>query len=584
MVAERLFAFHPPNLIARGSVWLVAAALLLACQPAPSPGAAERPEPERPSRARSLVIAVEGDLGPFVLPVSSRAGSQVGELDLAVNQWLAYYDEQGTAQPMLAAELPSREQGTWLVHPDGSMQTIYRLRAGVTWHDGRTMTARDFVFGWQVIKDPAVPTSKSVINLSTGLTAVDDFTVAIDWRTTYPGAGVLAIGEFVPMPAHLIEPTYLADKEQFQRLTYWTQDFVGVGPYQVTEYHPGSHMVLRAYPGFYRGQAKLDRVEVRFISGVDAIVVAMLAGTVEGSLPGVLDFEGARAVQREWERAGKRPHIIMQPESWRHVFAQFRDPALPEVLDVRVRRGLLHAIDREAISAALTDGLGPISDAPFPSSDPRWRWMGDAVVKYPYDPRQGEQLLAEAGLRRGGDGTLTRSTGAPVTVPLAAIAEPEPTRVIAIIANYWERVGAQVEQAPVPQAQYRDLQFRASFPAFLYAGISVENQNVLNRVTPRLCPTAESRWVGTALGCYQNPQAQRLIDGIAGALEPTEQQQLWRDFIRLVTEDLPVLPMYFRLATTVFREGVTGVVGHTSPQTRGSWNIADWDALAGREV
>ena len=44
----------------------------------------------------------------------------------------------------------------------------------------------------------------------------------------------------------------------------------------------------------------------------------------------------------------------------------------------------------------------------------------------------------------------------------------------------------------------------------------------------------------------------------------------------LVTDDLPVLPMYFRLSATVFREGVTGIIGQTVPQTRGSWNIADW--------
>jgi peptide/nickel transport system substrate-binding protein len=584
MVARR-FAARGSRLIGPYALWIVAAALLLACQPASSPGAPSRADTEGPPTGpRSLVIAIEGDPGPFVLPTSSRAASQVGELDLAVHQWLVYYDEQGTAQPMLAAELPARERRTWQVNPDGSMQTTYRLRPGVTWHDGHPLTATDFVFGWRVQRDPDLPTSKSVINLSSAMTALDDLTIAIDWRTSYPGAGALAVGEFVPLASHLVEQTYLADKEQFVGLPYWTQEFVGVGPFQIAEYYPGSHMVLRAYPGFYRGAAKLDRVEVRFISGTDSIVVNLLAGTVDGALPGVLDFEGARAVQRQWEGAGKRPLVVIQPESWRHVFVQFREPAVREVLDLRVRRALLQAVDREAISAALTDGLGPISHAPFPASDPRWRWMGEAVVQHQYDPRQAEQLLAEAGLRRGGDGTLARVTGAPFALPLMTVAEAEQTRAIAIIASYWEQAGAQVEQFPVPQAQYRDLQFRASFPALLYAGISVENQNVLNRVTPRLCPTAESRWVGTSLGCYQNPEAQRLIDGISGALEPAEQQQLWRAFVRLVTEDLPVLPMYFRVASTVFREGVSGVKGHTSPQTRGTWNIADWDALSAREA
>ncbi len=581
MIARRLLGCGPPYSIARASVWIAAVTLLLGCQPATSPNVTEPAAADRPQSPRALVIAVEGDLGPFVLPVPVRGGTQAGELDLAVHQWLVSYDERGTAQPMLAAELPSRDRGTWLLRPDGSMQTMYRLRPGVTWHDGNPMTARDFAFGWRVLSDPELTTSKNLIGLSNGLTALDDLTIAIDWKTTYPGAGAVASGDFVPLPAHIIEGTYLTDKEQFQRLPYWTQEFVGVGPYQVADYSPGSYAVLRAYPGFYKGNPRLDRIEVRFITGAETIVANLLAGTVDGAMPGSLDFDGARTVQREWEGSGKRGVVIMEPESWRHVFVQFRDPSVPEILDVRVRRALLHAIDRETISIALTDGLSPVSQAPFPPSDPRWEWLGgDVVTQYAYDPRRAEELLAEVGWRRGADGALTRPNGAPVTLPLWAVADAETTRVMAIIADFWERAGAHVEQTAVPQTQYRDLQFRASFPAMLYAGISMENQNILNRVTPRLCPTAESRWVGTSLGCYQNPRTQALIDGISGALEPSDQRQLWRDFVRLITDDLPVLPMYFRLATTVFRQGVTGVMGQTVPQTRGSWNIADWDVTS----
>src|SRR5438093_8955199 len=154
------FAVRPHRLLGRGPLWLVpVAALLLACQAAPSPQGGPATS-DRPPAPRSLVIAVDGDLGPFVLPVPVRGGSQVGELDLAVHQWLASYDEHGAGQPMLAAELPSREGGTWLVRPDGSMQTIYHLRPGVTWHDGHSMTAQDFVFGWRVLQDPELATSK----------------------------------------------------------------------------------------------------------------------------------------------------------------------------------------------------------------------------------------------------------------------------------------------------------------------------------------------------------------------------------------------------------------------------------------
>ncbi|MBM2809735.1 MAG: hypothetical protein HW416_494 [Chloroflexi bacterium] len=557
---------------------LLAVALLLACQPAAAPTASDTAQSGPAHTSKSLVIAIVGDLGPFVLQIQGRAGTSAGELDLAVNQWLVDYDERATARPMLAAELPSRERGTWLVRPDGSMQTIYRLRPGVTWHDGHPFTAQDLVFSWRVFSDPDLPVSKSVVGLTSAMTAVDDHTIAIEWKTTYPGAGTLAVSDIVPLPRHLIESAYLADLEQFQRLPYWTEQFAGVGPYQVAEYNEGSHLILRAYPGFYKGIAKIDRIEVKFLGGSPAIVASLLAGSIDGALPGVVEFDGARTLQQEWEGAGKRPLIIMQPESWRYVAVQFRDPVVREVFDVRVRRALLHAIDREAISAALTDGLGPVSQAPPPPSDPRWDgWGRDVVAQYPYDPRQSERLLAEAGWRRGGGGNLTGASGGPLSLPLWTNTDSETTKTISIIGDYWNQVGAQVEQTVVPVALYRDTQYRASFPAFLYAGITASDQNFMNRVAPRACPSAETRWQGQNLGCYQNAEVQRIIDGFAGALEPAEQRELWRGFIKAVTEDLPVLPMYYRLSATVFREGITGVMGQTTPQTRGSWNIAEWD-------
>jgi peptide/nickel transport system substrate-binding protein len=553
------------------------ALLLVACQPTRAPEAVQ-PRGAAPDReSPTLTVAYAGEPKALVLPSPVRGGSEAAEIDLAVHQWLAKYDERGVVHPMLAAELPARERGTWVIRPDGTMQTTYRLRTDVTWHDGARLTAKDFVFGWRVLIDPELATTKSTVDLTTALTAVDDATIAIEWKSLYPLAAELADPDFVPLPTHLIESAYTADKERFQQLPYWTREFVGVGPYRIDEWHSGSHLVLQAHAAFYSGRAKLDRIVFRFIGDPNAVVANLLAGTVDGEIPPAMELEEAMVVKREWERAGKRPVIIPQPESWRHVFVQFRDPRPRDVLDVRVRRGLLHAIDREALSAAMTDGLGPVSHTAIPPLDPKWEWVKDAVVQYPYDPRRAQQLLAEAGWNRSGDGVLVDAGGERITLPLWAVAGQETTRVIAIMADYWKEVGAQVEQTTVPRAQYNDLRYRASFPGFLYAGISIERTNVLRRVSARQCPTAETQWVGTSLGCYQNPELERLIDGIYSAIEPADQRQLWREFARVQSEDLPVLPMFFRVIVTVFRDGVTGVKGHTQPQTRLTWNIAEWD-------
>lgn len=63
---------------------------------------------------------------------------------------LAYLDGSLMPRPLLAERLPSREDGSWTVNPDGTMRTVYHLRPDLKWHDGRGLTASDFVFAWQV--------------------------------------------------------------------------------------------------------------------------------------------------------------------------------------------------------------------------------------------------------------------------------------------------------------------------------------------------------------------------------------------------------------------------------------------------
>ena len=54
-------------------------------------------------------------------------------------------------------------------------------------------------------------------------------------------------------------------------------------------------------------------------------------------------------------------------------------------------------------------------------------------------------------------------------------------------------------------------------------------------------------------------------------------RQLWRDLVKIESEDLPVLPVFFLIVATIFREGVTGVKGDSNPRSGATWNVAEWD-------
>lgn len=557
---------------------LLLALLVAACAPA-TPGTAdgERQGPGS-SAPKTLTIALEGEPENLIISLGGGAGSIAGNLRLAVHQHLATYDDRGALHPMLATALPSQADGTWVVRPDGSMQTTYRLRPNITWHDGTPLTARDFVFGWTVNRDPELPISSPLVARQVGrIDTPDDHTLVLEWTRTYPFANAITNDELGPLPVHLIESVYLADKDRFQQLPYWKREFVGVGPYQVVEWEPGSHLTLRAYDGFYAGRARIDTLIFRFIPNAPTAVANVLAGSVDGAIPRAIDFSQSMFVKSEWERAGRKPVVIVQPTHWRMMGVQFRVPQVRDILDVRVRRGLLHGIDRQGLVETLLDGQAPISHTFIPPDDVKWDWVQDAVARYDHDPRRAQEVLAAAGWRRGVDGLYLNAAGERITIPIWTTSGEQNEQELAIISDNWKAIGVNVEQVVLPSAQTRNNELRASFPSFDTTAIPVTFENTTQRVYGPTCPSEGSRWAGGNRGCYVNPEMDRLIDTLTTTIDPADQRRIYRDVVKLQTEDLPVLPLYFNVQVTVFREGVLGVKGDTKPRTSVTWNVAEWD-------
>jgi peptide/nickel transport system substrate-binding protein len=557
---------------------IVLAGLAVACA-LPSPQAREQANASgAPAPPKVLTITLEGEpRDAFVTSLNGGSARIASDLKGAVHHQLAMYGEAGEPKPQLAAELPDRTAGTWTVRPDGTMQTIYRLRHGVTWHDGAPLTAADFRLGWVATRDPDLPMAdRGIALLVSEIDTPDPFTLVIEWAQPYPFANAVIQDDFGPLPAHLLEGIYMESKDRFTQLPYWTREFVGTGPYILSDWEAGSHFVLRAYDGFYGGRAHIDTIIVRFLTSSDTVAANLLAGSIDGVISG-LSFNQTMFVKREWEAAGRKPVVVLQSTHWNLLGVQFRDPQPRDILDVRVRRGLLHALDRQAMVDTLFEGLASVSHAFIHPTDARWEWVKDVIVRYDYDPRQAQELLTAAGWGRGSDGTYVDARGDRFAVPLWTTGSETAEQQLAIIGDYWKAVGVPVDQVVLGQAQTRDNRLRASFPAFDITSIPLNFQNTMRRVYGPTCPTEASRWSGGNRGCYQNLEADRLVDALNVAIDPAEQRRLTRDFIRFHTEELPVMPLNYSVNATTFREGLIGVKGDTQPRTSKTWNIAEWD-------
>jgi len=158
---------------------------------------------------KTLVLVTRVEPESLSLKVSPSGGLSANDAVGVFNAGLVLFDGQMTPSPHLAEALPRLGTDTWRVFDDGRMETIYRLRSGLTWHDGAPLTAEDFVFGWRVYLNPMIGWFRPVPqHLVEDMQAPDSQTLVIRWRQAYPEAGELAPSSLPPMPKHLLAQAF----------------------------------------------------------------------------------------------------------------------------------------------------------------------------------------------------------------------------------------------------------------------------------------------------------------------------------------------------------------------------------------
>ncbi|HEY3118387.1 MAG TPA: ABC transporter substrate-binding protein, partial [Chloroflexota bacterium] len=480
----------------------------------------------------------------------------------------------------LAEELPSTGKGTWVVRPDGTMQTTYRLRPNVTWHDGTPLTAEDLAFGWAVTSDPALPVeSKAASSEIARIEAPDDHTLLIEWQRLYVQAYAITEDDLGPFASHLLRPLYEADKQQMWGSPYWTTMFVGVGPFKLMEWQPGEHILLHAYDGFFGGRPRVDQIVIRFIPSQDTIVANLLARTVDFDTgKGRTTLQQKIEIRNAWQQAGLQPTVLTSTGNLQILWVQYGHPVVPELTDARVRRALLLALDRQTMADTLTDGLAPVADTFLPPDDLRWDWVKDGIARYPYDSRQADALFAESGLRRGPDGVLVNAAGARMDLPHWTVPGTSHEQQLAIEADNWRGAGVLTQQKIQSPSEANDVRTIAGFSG-LYQTVwpTPTLASIEARFLPSKCPSEQNNWTGQNYGCYLNPAWEQVMGQLKAALDPSDQRAPYLAAARLHTEDLPFFTLYFDVNLEVLRPGITGVKGVAKPDGDLTWNLPQWD-------
>src|SRR5262245_58070019 len=197
------------------------------------------------------------------------------DIQSCVIEGLVTADEKMNIIPVLAAEIPTRENGGVKLRPDGGMDVIWKLRPGVKWHDGRPHTSADVKFTVDAInKGDWKPESTDGFDRIASVETPDSLTAIVHYKEVYaPYQMQFFRGT---LPKHLLEGRHIDKANDYNR------NPLGTGPYRVAEWKTGEHVLLEKVPNYWRGAEypKINRVLFRFVSNTTTRINQLKTGEV----------------------------------------------------------------------------------------------------------------------------------------------------------------------------------------------------------------------------------------------------------------------------------------------------------------
>lgn len=532
---------------------------------APEPRAAQ---PLGPKRVRASIM---GEPSSLIARANSAQISPPGAavLEQLVNASLTEVNRTGELQPLLAESVPTIENGLWKLLPDGRMETTWRIRPNVTWHDGAPFTSEDLLFTVSVDQDRSIPFVRpQAYGFVENVTAPDPRTVTVTWKGPFIDADQMFTQGFAsPLPKHLLAETFANDKERLLALPYWSQEFVGTGPFRLRDFQPGSAIVVQAYDQYALGRPKIDEIEIRIILDLNTLMTNVLSGAVELTLGRGFTIEHAIRLRDQWQD-GRMDHVL---RAWIVAHPQFMDPSPAVVTDLRFRRALLHGTDRQQLVDSLQGGLSEIAHLYLPPSEPEYPAVADSVIRYAYDPRRAAQLIEEISYTKGADGIYRDAAGNRLAVELRSNGERITENTIVPLADMWTRLGVATEPVQVPPQRIADREYMATFPGFRL--MRQPNQaSQVSRLHSSLTPLPETRYVGSNYARYVNPTFDAMIEQFLTTIPRQERIQVLRGIMSHIAEHLNLMGIFYDADFTFIHHRLENIGARETV----AWDIHKW--------
>jgi peptide/nickel transport system substrate-binding protein len=475
--------------------------------------------PAAPNTALAATFRLAIGIDPDTLDPVGTTTTTAGNVVDYVAETLTRLEPSGKVAPHLAE--------SWTISPNGREYT-FKLRRGVTFHDGTPFDAAAVKWNLDRVADPNVKVPIRTPYPIEKTDVVDSHTIKVTLK--HPFAPFIAGLSWTT--SALVSP---AGAKQAGNSYASYPNIVGTGPYTLGERKRGESIMLNGYPKYWGRKPHYDQVLVRVVPEAATRESLILAGQVDLIiLPPIADIP---ALQKN-----ANVKVLLAPSD-RTIFIAINTN---KIKDKRVRQAINYAVDKSAIVKNVLFDAADVMDGPMASSLFGYCKAG----QYGFDPQRAKQLLREAGLPQGTRIQLMHPTGRYVQDRESAQA----------VAGYLREVGLDAQLTTTdwptyiktimtpPESNTTELHLLGWAPAFLDA-----SQQMAQFTSDNHPPKA------LATSFYKNPEVDRLAAAAEQETNADRRRDLYCQVSKLIWDDAPWLFLWVQRFPIVHSAKVTNV-------------------------
>ena len=522
--------------------------------------------------------------GPTILNPHLSIGVKDGDGSRIFYEPLVSFDPEGNFVPVLAAEVPTLQNGG--VARDG-LSVTWKIKRNVQWHDGKPLTADDFVFTWEYAADPATTaisagTYKEVARIE----KVDAHTIKIVYQKPNPAWFQTFGGTLCVIPKHVFEPF----KGTKSREAPANLKPVGTGPYRIVDFKPGDSIRAELNPNYHEANWPFfDRLELK--GGGDAVSAAR-AVIQTGEYDFAWNIQVEDDVLRRMEQGGKGRTDIAPAAGIEHLLMNFSDPWTevdgersspksqhPFLTDPAVRQAMALLIDRASIQEQLYGRQGQATanylNAPsrFRSANTRWEFNADKA----------NAVLDQAGWKRGADGIRAKD-GKRLKMVYQTSINPVRQKTQAIVKQAATKAGIDLELKSVVASVFFGSdpgnpdttgKFSADLQMYAFNMTSgPEPQRFMDPFVSWEIASKENKWAGRNNMRWRNDDYDRAWKAAESEMDPMKRAAHFIRMNDLLTQHNAIVPMIWRANISAISNKLrnTDICGWDSS----FWNLARW--------